>query len=166
MSFNSREFRNCLGAFATGVTVITTHDAAQSPCGITVNSFSSVSLSPPLILFSVGKDAYYYEAFTKAAYFGVNILSEKQRNLSVSFARSLEQPWDEVSYQLAAHGSPKFNDNHSFMECERYAVYDGGDHSIILGKVLAIESENEGFPLLYYRGEYHTIGHAQNGDNT
>ena len=160
MSFNSREFRNCLGSFATGVSVISAYNQEKEPCGVTVNSFSSVSLSPPLILFCLGKDTYHHDSFINTDYFGVNILSERQRSISQAFARSIAQPWDEVSYKNSTYGSPCFKDNHGFMECERYAVYDGGDHSIILGKVLHLETGKSDFPLLYYQGKYHNIGHS------
>lgn len=163
MSFNSRDFRNCLGTFATGVTVATTLDG-EKPCGVTINSFSSLSLKPPLVLFCLAKDAYYYQAFTKAKYFGVNILSESQQFISESFARSAGQPWDEVTFTSAKNGSPYFSGAHGFMECELHAVHDGGDHSIIVGKVLHVEHDETCYPLLYYRGGYRTIGHQLKED--
>ena len=164
MSFNSREFRNCLGAFATGVTVVTAADAQNEPFAITINSFSSVSLEPPLILFCIDKSAFYYQSFLDAAYFGINILSEQQRKYSDAFAKSSAQPWDEVSYTLAKKGSPQFKDNHGFMECTMHATHDAGDHTIVVGKVLNLEHNEKGFPLLYYRGKYHTMGHPLKED--
>lgn len=164
MAFNSRDFRNSLGAFATGVTVMTACDSKHEPFGITVNSFSSVSLEPPLILFCIDKSAFFYEAFLNIEYFGVNILSEGQRKLSNAFAKSSAQPWDEVSYQLTKHASPQFSESHGFMECQLEATHDAGDHTIIVGRVVQLDPGKKGFPLLYYKGKYHTIGHELKED--
>lgn len=159
MTFSERDFRNCLGSFTTGITIATTADSDKNPCGVTINSFTSVSLKPPLILFNLGKESYHHETFTHAEGFVMNILSEQQITHAQLFANSFSSPWDAIDHGKTPNGLPALKGCAALLECERYAVYEGGDHSIIVGKVTHLEYHHDAFPLLYFRGKYHTIGH-------
>jgi flavin reductase (DIM6/NTAB) family NADH-FMN oxidoreductase RutF len=163
-SFNSRDFKKCLGSFASGVTVVTTLNDEKKPTGITVSSFASVSLSPPLVLFSLNKEASLYPCFMKAPFFGVNILNGQQRAISQHYAFSESQPWEFISYQLSEHNVPHITESIGFLECERHFMYDGGDHTIIVGKVLDVQSKADKKPLLYFRGEYFELGQSITGE--
>ncbi len=103
-------FRRCLGRFATGVTVVTCCDAGGNPCGITANSFSSVSLEPPLVLWNIAKVSHSLQAYLDARHFAINVLSSNQEALSVHFARSDHTRFDNVDYEMSADGAPVLPD--------------------------------------------------------
>lgn len=151
---NQREFRNALGCFATGVTIITGRDAEDELVGITANSFSAVSLDPPLVLFSLGRSAYSMKAFISAHNFAVNVLGADQRDLSQRFATPLVDKWAGVDYVLTESACPFLAGALARFECSMEHTYDGGDHVIFVGRVLHFEYRPEGQPLLYYRGRY------------
>ena len=147
------QFRRCLGRFATGVTVITCRDAAGEPCGITANSFSSVSLEPPLVLWNIAKVSRSLQAFLDAEHFGINVLTQEQEPLSRHFATSDARLFEGTAYTESANGVPRLNDTLAWFECARFETHDCGDHYIIIGEVLDYESQ-DGDPLLFYRGQY------------
>ncbi|MCC9622936.1 flavin reductase family protein [Thalassospira sp. MA62] len=158
MSFSSREFRDCLGQFATGVAVVTTRDADGAKAGITINSFSSVSLEPALVLFSVDRRAATHALFCgESTRFCINILHRDQKSLSDLFASSGQSGWDDVEYEDDAHGTPRLVGSLATFSCARHAVHDGGDHSIIVGMVDGLEIGETGDPLLYYGGRYRQL---------
>lgn len=160
MVINESDFRHCLGRFATGVTVATTLCNDGSPCGLTISSFASVSLNPPMILFSLDKKSSSYSSFLESDYFAINILSEEQWDLSQRFAAPSANNWAEISYTKKQTSCPVLEECLAYIECEKKAVYEGGDHSIFLGQVVNLHHSTDKKPLLYYRGQYNTLGKA------
>lgn len=150
---DSRRFREVCGAYATGVAVITTLDASDTPTGVTVNSFSSVSLDPPLVQFSLDRTASVYGVFEDAGHFAVNVLARDQEWLSARFATNANG-FIGVEYVGWDMGCPIIHGCLANLECSRYALHDGGDHIIILGHVRRLECVPAGEPLLFHRGRY------------
>ena len=146
-----RIFRNALGRFATGVTVVTCM-TEQGPLGITVNSFASLSLDPPLVLWSPAKSSSRHDAFVAAQHYAIHVLNADQLPLSQSFARDGD-PFDGRSVQTSAHGVPLLDECLARFECRQYRVHDGGDHSLVLGQVIDLE-QNQGAPLVFFSGQY------------
>lgn len=158
MTFDSFTFRRALGNFATGVTVVTARDASGTNRGITVNSFSSVSLDPPLILFCLDKDALSVDCLSVAERFAVNVLREEQHGLSVRFSMAAADKWDGVAYELWPGGVPVLRGCLANLLCRRENLYEGGDHLIIVGRVERLHTVEEGAPLVYFQSGYRTIG--------
>ena len=159
MNFDSHMFRRALGTFATGITVVTSVAADGELLGFTANSFNSVSLDPPLVLFSLDRRAYSLKAFEAAGVFAINVLREDQEQVSTAFARALSNKWDSVTFETWETGCPILADALANFECETKSMHDGGDHVIFVGQVLALRT-GEGRPLLYYRGAYRQIVEA------
>jgi flavin reductase (DIM6/NTAB) family NADH-FMN oxidoreductase RutF len=158
MTIESSSFKYCLSHFAKGVTVITCHNPHGENIGLTVDSFNSVSLNPPLILFSINKLSLSHEILVNTPHFLINILSAEQSSLSKNFSSRHPNKWENVSYTLSPKTSNRIIDNCLFyLECENYAVYPGGDHSIILGKVINLEQVTDLQPLVYFKGHYNQI---------
>ncbi len=157
MGLDSGEFRSALGCFATGVCVITASPDGWGPLGITVNSFASVSLEPPLVLWSLQNDSEIYDAWENARRYAVNILRSGQRELSDQYARKGDHLLSDGHWAAGRSGAPVLSDSLVSFECERAATYPGGDHIIILGRVLAIERRGDGQPLLFCRGGYREL---------
>ena len=153
---DSTLFREVCGQYATGVAVISMAGEAGQLAGVTVNSFSSVSLEPPLVQFSLDRKASVFPLFQDGGYFAVNVLSREQQALSNIFAVRSDA-FDEVSYSAGVGGCPVFDDCVANIECEKFAVYDGGDHIIILGRVLRLQCAPTIDPLLFFRGTYGTF---------
>ncbi|HEX7776424.1 MAG TPA: flavin reductase family protein [Parvibaculum sp.] len=154
MSDDARKFRNALGWFTTGVAVITTQAEGQAPIGITVNSFSSVSLDPPLILWSLDKKSDTVAVFEKVNVFTVNVLREDHREISTRLSRQGDHCLDGLATRVGANGLPAIEEALAHFECEVYARHDAGDHIILLGRVTHYEYAEDGRPLLYHRGGY------------
>lgn len=150
-------FRRCLGKFATGVTVITCRNRDGKPRGITANSFSSVSLDPPLILWNIAKVSNSLNAFLEAEHFAINVLSARQRELSAHFAKSDHTLFDDVDYTSSADGAPLLPGTLASFHCRTRAVHDCGDHHIIIGAVTGFSSTDDD-PLLFFNGRYAAIG--------
>lgn len=159
MSIDQREFRNAVGCFATGVTIITTLDSNGERVGITANSFSSLSLEPPLILFCVDAKINSFDAFESCENFNVNVLREDQKDISNNFARSSDDKWVGVNHGYGENGCPSFESSIAVLECKKHAIYEGGDHLIMVGEVTRIDSDddNDCRPLLFYKGSYASI---------
>ncbi len=153
-----REFRNALGTFATGVTIITTMSRENKPIGLTANSFTSVSLDPPLVLFCLDRRSYSFAHFQQSTHFAVNVLASGQQEISRHFAQPSEDKWAAMVLDLCAVGCPAFKDALAIFECATHRIHDGGDHIIIVGNVLSFNYRHEGAPLLFYRGRYGHIG--------
>jgi flavin reductase (DIM6/NTAB) family NADH-FMN oxidoreductase RutF len=153
------QFRRCLGHFATGVTVITCADGNGKLCGITANSFSSVSLEPPLVLWNIAKVSRSLSAYLDAEHFGINVLTARQESVSANFARSDNDLFRDVAYELTARGVPKLANTLAWFDCRTHEVHECGDHYIIIGEVLDYEAY-EGEPLMFYRGRYQRLGPA------
>jgi flavin reductase (DIM6/NTAB) family NADH-FMN oxidoreductase RutF len=147
------EFRQLLGRFATGVTVLTALDQQALPHGMTANSLSSISLEPPLVLVAIEKIAVMHAVITVAPRFVVNILDEEQEALSRRFARKDDDRFDGVGFTLTTDGTPVFDGILAHIECERTAIHDAGDHTIVIGRVTG-GAVREGRPLAYFRGGY------------
>ncbi len=157
MSIDRRTFRDALGCFATGITVVTAVSRESGMIGITANSFNSVSLDPPLVLFSLDRRAYSLPIFHEAGQFAVNVLRADQRQLSAIFAAPLVDKWDGVDYELWDTGCPILRDALASFECKTQHIYDGGDHLIFVGRVQKLRWSAAGDPLLYFRGGYHAL---------
>ena len=147
------QFRRCLGRFATGVTVITCTAPDGTACGITANSFSSVSLEPPLVLWNIAKVSRSLDAYLAAEFFGINVLSAGQETVSVRFARSDEDLFQGIDHALTDRGVPRLMESLAWFECRTHQTLDCGDHFIIIGEVLAYEAA-DGEPLLFFGGRY------------
>lgn len=157
MSFTSREFRDALGAFATGVCVITANPEGEQPFGLTVNSFASVSLDPALILWSLQNDSEMYGAFERATQFGVNILRAQQQDLSNQYAKKDDHNLSADHFELGVSGVPIMPATMVSMECEVEARHAGGDHIILVGRVLEFTQREPGQPLLFCAGSYREL---------
>jgi len=157
MNFDLREFRNALGSFPTGVVVVTAHAQGRDPIAMTVSSFNAVSLDPPLILFSVCRDAPSLSALLAASAFGVSVLRQDQRALSHRFAGGRSDKWEGIEPKLGATGCPLVAPCLAAFECVPSAVHEGGDHLIIIGRVVRFDIAGEGEPLVFFRGGYHAI---------
>lgn len=153
MNFDPKEFRRCLGNFATGVTVITAQTEDGTKVGVTANSFNSVSLDPPLVLWSIIKESGSFPVFEKASHFAVNILAADQIDVSNHFARRSEDKFAEAEFSLGAGNAPILANTAANFQCENYQIIDGGDHWIMIGKVVAFENHSRS-PLLYVQGNY------------
>ena len=159
---NPRAFRDTLGRFPTGVTVITTVDATGKWHGVTIGSFASLSLQPPLVCFSLDKTANCHPAFMACDKFAVNVLAEDQRDISGMFAsKDPERPWDAVPTRSGNGGVPLIEGSCACIECELEATYPGGDHDIIVGRVVGLEPAVAGRPLVFFGGGYHRIEPAE-----
>jgi len=150
-----RSLRDAFGQFATGVTVVTTVSAAGDPIGITVNSFSSVSLEPALVSWSLDTSARRYKEFSKAEYFSVSVLTENQEQISNLFA---ERSWDDsvfedVEWSKGLNNVPKIPGVSARFHCKTANLYEGGDHLIIVAEVLEYECDAQA-PLIFCQGRY------------
>jgi len=153
MSVGPDEFRALLGRFATGVTIFTARDASGGDHGMTVSAFCSVSLTPPLVLACIARDADMFAVARDTQHFGVSLLAEQQKALSVRFADVPDNRFDGVGFVRGETGVVLFNDALGHLECRRVGWHDAGDHAICVGEVLRAHN-GDGHPLLYYRGGY------------
>jgi flavin reductase (DIM6/NTAB) family NADH-FMN oxidoreductase RutF len=164
MSVTSAEFRQALGCFATGVTVITV-DYEGEVQGMTANAFASVSLDPPLVLVCVDHRARTHAHLHAKKRFGVNVLAEDQKIISDYYARAARDHGHAerdagARFDRTAHGTPVLNGGLAYLECRLHTVQDAGDHTIFIAEVEEVVVR-EGDPLLYYRGEYRAIEGAE-----
>jgi len=155
---DSRTFRDTLGRLPTGVCVITTRNEAGALDGVTVGSFASLSLDPPLVLWSLDKRANCHGAFLAAKTYAVNILAEDQTDISRIFATKEARPWDALEHAPAPEtGAPLFPGCCAYLECAAETVHPGGDHDIFIGRVLRLEPSAAGRPLLHFGGAYRRL---------
>ena len=152
-SISMRSLRDVFGCYATGVAIVTTRTSTGEHVAVTVNSFASLSLDPPLILFSLGKKTNILAHFQRTQCFAVNILAHTQESLSNVFARPSTASWNITPYSEGANGCALFADVLAQLECSRYAEIDGGDHRTFFGPPAD--------PLLFYRGRYGTYARSQ-----
>ena len=157
MSFDTNEFRTVMGHFATGVTIITTHDTQGNFVGLTANAFSSVSLDPPLVMVCIDKLAESHAAVSASRIYNVNVLTKEQESLSRTFAKSGGDKFAGVAYHLADNGAPILGDSVAHMVCEVREAFDAGDHTIFLAQVQSLQTDHEANPLLYFRGGYRDL---------
>lgn len=157
MHIDTRHFRSALGWFATGVTIITARRSDGELFGITANSFNSVSLDPPLVLFSLDRRALSLAAFEDAGCFAINVLREEQEELSSLFARQGAAKFANLDYEIWETGAPVLSGTLASFDCRTRSTHDGGDHIIFLGHVVRYRADDHGRPLLYFRGKYSRI---------
>ncbi|EEE36098.1 flavoprotein oxidoreductase [Rhodobacteraceae bacterium KLH11] len=152
---DSRALRNAFGTFMTGVTVVTSHDPGRNPIGFTANSFTSVSIDPPLVLVCLANSSRNYKALTSADGFAVNVLSESQIEVSNTFARPVEDRFASVEWRPGPVGSPVIEGVSAWFDCAMHKTVDAGDHVILIGEVKAFDSTTSA-GLGYARGAYVT----------
>lgn len=152
-----RTLRDALGCFATGVTVVTCLKPDGEPAGLTVNSFTSLSLDPPLLLVCLAKAASSTAALTAASHFAVNVLQTGQQPASIRFATKDEDRFGVTPWSCGEAGAPILKDSLGVFECENHAVHDGGDHQILVGRVVKASFDGGIDPLLYFRGSYRRL---------
>ncbi|NLF53075.1 MAG: flavin reductase family protein [Thauera phenolivorans] len=152
----TRQFRNALGMFATGITVVTTRTPEGEPIGLTVNSFNSVSLEPPLIVWSLTADLPSTPVFENAEYYAINVLAEDQAALSQRFASRAEDRFAGLEFDEGTGGVPLLRGCCARFECRNTVRYPGGDHVVFISEVVAFDRE-ELAPLIYHAGAYRRL---------
>ncbi|HEY9035516.1 MAG TPA: flavin reductase family protein [Pseudomonadales bacterium] len=157
MTIDSRALRNALGQFATGVTIITAVPKGGKPFGMTVNSFSALSLDPPLVLWSLQKNSECAAAFDQASHYGVNILQHDQMDVSNAFAKKGEHDLPTGGYRLGRSGTPVLKGCMATFECRITDRHDGGDHIILVGEVEEMHSLPDRKPLVFFSGRYREL---------
>ncbi len=149
----SQQLRSAFGHYATGVTIITTRGPGGEPVGMTANSFTSLSLDPPLVLWSIACTSTNYEAFRAASGFAIHVLHSGQGGLAQVFSTKNMDRFAGIETAVGESGAPLLPDFHARFDCETFSRHEGGDHLIIVGRVLSVE-ERPGDPLLFYRGRF------------
>lgn len=157
MSVQQAEFRQVMGHFATGVTIITTHDGKGQLFGLTANAVCSVSLEPPLVLVCIDKKAESYPSFAAAGAFTINLLAQSQEALSRRFAKSGGDKFGGVGYHIGKNGAAVLDDVIAHLECEIRHTFDAGDHTIYVGEAIDLAVSSEENPLLFFRGGYRNL---------
>lgn len=160
--FDTKGFRAALGAFATGVTVITSVGRNGEPIGLTANSFNSVSLDPPLVLWSLAKKAFSLQDFVAAPHWAVHVLSAEQEAISNQFARGGQDKFAGVDLDVSEHGVPLLRNCAARFECTSTFQYEGGDHIIFVGEVKQFEKSH--FPPLVFHGGKYALAALKDGD--
>lgn len=156
MTTDSQELRSIMGHFATGVTVVTTRDKAGNPYGLTANSFTSLSLDPPLVLVCIDKKVQCYFCFEESKVFAVNVLSENQEEISRRFATKGIDKFEGIKWHMGKNGIPLLDGTMGHVECRVVNSSEGGDHTIYIGEILnAIASGDR--PLIFFKGRYHRL---------
>jgi 3-hydroxy-9,10-secoandrosta-1,3,5(10)-triene-9,17-dione monooxygenase reductase component len=150
---SGRRFRDVLGRFCTGVTVVTSMSGDQ-PVGMTCQSFTSVSLDPPLVLFCPAKTSRAWPRIHRAGFFCVNLLSHDQLELSDGFAATGADKFAGVPWRPSATGAPLLEGVLGWVDCTVYAVHEAGDHYVVIGRVMDLGVEEAPHPLLFYKGQY------------
>ena len=154
--------RRALGCFVTGVTVVTAGDADGGPHGFTANSFTSVSLDPPLVLVCVGREVEGLEVYRECEGFAVNVLAESQRAISETFAADRPDRFAGVPWRVGKYGAPILDDCIACLECASWQRIEAGDHLILIGRVLAFE-RSPGRPLAFCHGRYVSLSDERAG---
>lgn len=150
---DSQTFRHALGHFASGV-VIVTAQTADGPVGVTCQSFTSLSLDPPLVLFCPSKNSWGWTQIREAGNFCVNILDQRQQSLGLKFSRRSHDKFSGVSYRNSPTGAPVLDGASGWIDCRLHEVHSGGDHDIAVGRVVDFGIARESTPLVFYRGEF------------
>ena len=148
--------RKALGAFATGIAVVTTADAADKPAGMTINSFASVSLSPPLVLWSIDRKSDLFDTFAKSDHYAIHILRKDQEETSNHFATENTDKFTNLTYDTGLSSLPLLPDYITRLQCQVEHRYDGGDHIILVGRVLEMD-HTPAEPLIFHEGQYKAL---------
>lgn len=158
MNITEDQFRKAMGLFPTGVTVVTACGQDQKDIGITISSFTSLSLTPPQILFCLSKQSKTHAIFKAAPHFVVNVLNKTQSHLSQGFAKHVPLEWEDIpTLRHPEAGCLLIRGALTHIVCEKASIYDGSDHDIIIGKVIDIQTGGDHLPLIRQRGQYLTI---------
>lgn len=161
MAFDTKAFRNALGSFPTGIAVMTAASSEASHIGITVNSFTSVSLDPPLVLWCIDRRSRRYPAFANAPGFTVSILAGAHQDVSSRLAGAGEHSLEGIALIATELGPPALADSLAVFECALESVQDAGDHAILIGRVLRFaRHDGAGAPLVYYQGKYGALAQS------
>lgn len=161
MSLDARAFRDALGAFATGVCVVSAQ-TENGPIGVTINSFASVSLDPPLVLWSLDRGSDTFEVFTKAKGFTISVMPDSLQALTLRLSRKGDHALgpDSIAVETAEHGA-QIRGALSWFVCEAFTTADGGDHVIFIARVTDFGIDPHTKPLLYYRGRFRALEEAE-----
>ena len=155
---DERAFRDALGCFATGVTVVTTRGETGSPIGVTVNSFASLSLDPPLVMFALRGESTTLPSIRRTGCFAVNVLAASQEAVAERFASGPPR-WDDLVVTCLTTGAPVLQGAVAVLDCRLHAIHPGGDHEILVGDVQSLRcAEDTPPPLLYHKGDYARLG--------
>ena len=160
MSFDTRAFRQALGCYPTGVAVVTASIPGGEHTGITVNSFTSVSLDPPLVLWCIDRKSNRFDAFIHAKHYTISLLGTAHETVSARLAKQGAHSLDGIDLLDTELGPPALADALALFECEAEAVHQGGDHAILVGRVLRFARREAGEPLVYYKGKYGALAAA------
>lgn len=155
-AIDPRALRDAAGRFATGVTIVTTRDESGTPVGLTANSFSSVSLDPPLVLWSLGRHSSSLAVFESCSHYAINVLAADQVGFSQRFAQSGRDELSDIELSIGAGGAPILPGCCAWFECRNEIRYPGGDHLILVGLVEAFHRQ-EKLPLVFHRGRYREL---------
>jgi flavin reductase (DIM6/NTAB) family NADH-FMN oxidoreductase RutF len=155
-------FRRACGQFATGIAILTTVDANGQPHGMTINSFTSLSLDPPLVMAAIARTSNLLAIFEATGYYAINILAANQKELSDRFARRIDNRFEGLEWQPGQSGVPLFSGALATFECRTVQVVSAGDHRVFIGEVESVmiqyrEAEGSSKPLLFFRGRYAEI---------
>ena len=155
--FSSQELRRAFSCFATGVTVITGIDQNGKPVGITISSFNTVSLNPPLVLWSIGSQSDLCNSFRIGQKQLIHVLDVNQKDLALVFAKQLNKNSIQMEHQIEPSGLMRLANCLAYFECETVAVHEGGDHHIIVARVLSIEQDSDRYPLLFAQSQFNQL---------
>ena len=153
---SENEFKKALGSFISGITIVSSINEEKASA-ITISSFCSLSLNPPMILYCLDKSSHRFSHFSKSKNFAVSILSHEQQIISDHFARDIKNIWQGIDHDLSKiYSIPIVKNCLYYLECEQEKILDGGDHVIITAKVISTVKGSFDKPLIYYRGEYNS----------
>lgn len=155
--FSTQELRRAFSCFATGVTVITGIDQNGKPVGITISSFNTVSLNPPLVLWSIGSQSDLCNSFRIGQKQLIHFLDVNQKDLALVFAKQLNKNSIQMEHQIEPSGLMRLANCLAYFECETVAVHEGGDHHIIVARVLSIEQDSDRYPLLFAQSQFNQL---------
>jgi flavin reductase (DIM6/NTAB) family NADH-FMN oxidoreductase RutF len=155
--FSTQELRRAFSCFATGVTVITGIDQNGKPVGITISSFNTVSLNPPLVLWSIGSQSDLCNSFRIGQKQLIHVLDVNQKDLALVFAKQLNKNSIQMEHQIEPSGLMRLANCLAYFECETVAVHEGGDHHIIVARVLSIEQDSDRYPLLFAQSQINQL---------
>ncbi|MFQ6004495.1 MAG: flavin reductase family protein [Woeseia sp.] len=156
IDIDARQFRSALGGYTTGVTIITALDDTGQPIGLTANSFASVSLNPPLVLWSIDKDSPLFDKFMQAGHYAVHVLRHDQQYLSHNFSDDDIDKFAGVTYERGITGLPLLTDYSTLFQCKVQSRHEEGDHVILVGRVISIDDRSEK-PLVFHKGKYRRL---------
>ncbi|MET4577078.1 flavin reductase family protein [Ottowia thiooxydans] len=155
-AFSASEFRTALGMFATGVTIVTARGDAGEPIGLTANSFNSVSLDPPLVLWSLSLRSLSLPVFRAGTHYAINVLASDQHELAMQFAKPSDNRWRDVQWKPGVAGAPVLEGAAACFECFNRSRYEEGDHVIFVGQVEHCDHRSGASPLLFHGGRFYT----------